>query len=212
MNPSSNPRSHLWSGAVAGAASAFVFAVVHDLFISDIWFSAAFMMAAGAACGLCLAWSYALLFEAPTIGSWVRYNLLYVAMFVLLGGVSVLVYEPVTTMAAVLAASAPPDELFVQAMPLTLGFTVAMSLVMSLRYGRNGRHFAAVLVTCTLLVLLLGLNVSVIGLVYIPGGSAYLILELFGLILVLGLVYAVVFMALERKRLMQGKAPADAFA
>ncbi len=50
-----------------------------------------------------------------------------------------------------------------------------------------------------MLVILRGLNVSAIGLVYIPGGSVYLIVELFGLILVINVVYVAVFIALERK-------------
>ena len=41
-----------------------------------------------------------------------------------------------------------------------------------------------VLVTCSVLVTLLGLDVSIIGLVRIPTGSLYLVLELAGLIVV----------------------------
>jgi hypothetical protein len=57
------------------------------------------------------------------------------------------------------------------------------------------------------LVLSLGLNVSAIGLVDIPRGSLYLIMELFGLIVALNGVYAVVFVALERQSLL--RAPVD---
>ena len=206
-----NTRSYLRSGAVAGAISAFVFTVIHDHFISDIWFSLLFMMIAGAVCGLCLGWTYGLLFNVPLTGSWVRYNLLYVAMFGLLGAASVLIYEPVTTMEAVVAANAPPNDLFARAMPLTLGFTVALSLLVSLLYGRSWGHFAAILLTCTLLVLLLGLNVSAIGLVYIPSGSAYLIAELFGLIVALNVVYVAVFIGLERKRFIRGMVTTTSF-
>lgn len=39
------------SGAFAGAVSAFVFAIIHAVFISDIWFSAPAMMVTGALCG-----------------------------------------------------------------------------------------------------------------------------------------------------------------
>lgn len=193
-------RSYLLSGAVAGAVSAVVFALIHHLLISDIWFSVLPMMIAGAICGLAVGWTYGLLFRVPTKTSWVGYNLLYVAMFGLLGATSMLVYEPVTTMAAVIAANAPPNDLFAQAMPLTVVFAVAMSLLVTLLYGRSWRHFVAILLTCVILVLLLGMNVSAIGLVYIPSGSAYLIAELFGLIVVLNLVYVVVFIAIERKR------------
>ena len=195
------------SGAAAGAVSAFVFAIIHDLFISDIWFSLIALVAAGAVCGLCLGWSYALLVAAPSLGGWLGYNLLYLAMFLLLGAASVLVYEPVTTLSAVIAANAPPDELIRQAMPMTAAFTLGTALLVSLLYPKSWRRLGAILLTCTVLVLLLGLNVSAIGLVDMPRSSLYLILELFGLIVALIGVYAVVFVALERQSLL--RAPAD---
>jgi hypothetical protein len=191
------------SGAAAGVVSAFVFAVIHDLFISDIWFSLIALVVAGAVCGLCLGWSYALLVTAPSLGGWVRYNLLYLAMFLLLGAASVLVYEPVTTLSAVIAANAPPDELIRQAMPMTVAFTLATAALVSLLYPKSWTRFGAILLTCTVLVLSLGLNVSTIGLVDIPRGSLYLIMELFGLILALNGVYVLVFIALERRSLLR---------
>ena len=136
MSASSNLWSYIRSGAVAGAVSAFAFAIIHHLFISDIWFSLIMMMVAGAVCGLCIGWTYGLLFEAPSTGSWVRYNMLYVVMFVLLGAASVLVYEPVTTIAALIEANEPPDALFRQALPMTVGFTLAMAILVV------SRHFA----------------------------------------------------------------------
>jgi hypothetical protein len=57
--------------------------------------------------------------------------------------------------------------------------------------------FGAILIASALLVTLLGLNVSIMGLVYIPRGDLYRILELYGLILSLGLVYMALFAALE---------------
>jgi hypothetical protein len=45
------------------------------------------------------------------------------------------------------------------------------------------------------------LNVSIIGLVSLPSGSLYLVVELFALILALGVVFAVAFAILERKQL-----------
>jgi hypothetical protein len=194
--------AYLRSGAVAGAISAFAFAIIHHLFISNIWFSLIIMMVAGAVCGLCIGWSYRLLVRAPSTGSWLRYNLLYVAMFALLGAASVIVYEPVTTIGALIVANEPPDELFGQAMPMTLVFTLATAALVSLLHRRSWLNFGAVLLTCTVLVLFLGLNVSVIGLVEIPRGSLYLIAELFGLILALNAVYVAVFMGLERKSLL----------
>jgi len=194
------------SGTIAGAVSAFTFVIIHHVFISDIWYSLPLMMVAGALCGLCVGWSYGLLFEAPSAGSWLRYNMLYVAMFVLLGALSVLVYEPVTTLAAVVVANEPPEELFRRAMPMTVVFTLATATLLSLLYGRKWKHYIAILLTCTVLVLLLGLNVSVIGLVDVPSSSVYLVMELFGLILALNLVYVAIFITLERKNLISVKA------
>jgi hypothetical protein len=188
------------SGAVAGGVSTVLFAVIHDIFISDIWFSLVPMLAAGALCGLCVAWSYALLVSAPSPGSWLRYNLLYVAMFALLGALSGLLFEPVTTMAAVVSANGPPDALIGQARPLTAAFTVGMATLVTLLYRAGWKRFGAVLLTCAVLVLLLGLNVSVIGLVSIPRGSLYLVAEMFGLIVALNAVYVAVFMSVRRQR------------
>lgn len=142
------------------------------------------------------------MFETPWVGSWLRYNMVYVLMFVLLGIVSVLVFEPVTTIMALVVANEPPDELIGQAMPMTIIFTLATAILLSWRYGRNWLHYGAILLTCILLVLLLGLNVSVIGLVSIPGNSLYLIAELFGLIFAINIFYVAAFIALERKSLV----------
>lgn len=192
------------SGAVAGAVSVLVFTIVHDLLISDIWFSLGMMLVAGVLCGLCVGWSYAVVVTKPSLGSWLRYNLLYVATLALLGAASVLVFEPETTMAALIAADGPPDALIGQAMPLTAAFTLVAAVLITELYGRSRARFGAVLLTCILIVLLLGLNVSAIGLVSIPRGSLYLIGEMFGLILVINLVYAGTFVALEREHLLRG--------
>lgn len=192
------------SGALAGTASTFAFTWIHDFFISDIWSTLVVMMAAGALCGLCVGWSYALLAPSRSIGGWLRYNLLYVAMLVLLGVASVLVFEPVTTMAAVIAADGPPEALIGQALPLTATFTLGAAALIHWQYGRSRAHFGAISLTCVVLVLLLGLNVSALGLVSIPRSGLYLVLEMFGLILALNVVYVIVFAALERKRLGVG--------
>lgn len=186
-------------GAIAGAASALAFAAIHHLLISDIWFSLIAMMVAGAACGLVVAWSYALLVEAPSMASWLRYNATYVALFLLLGGASVIAFEPETTIAALVEANEPPGELIAQALPMTALFTFAAAGLVTLLFGRNWRQFAPVLLTSAVLVLLLGLNVSVIGLVEVPRSSAYLVAELYGLIVALDAAYVGVFVVLERR-------------
>jgi hypothetical protein len=193
------------SGAIAGMVSAFAFAVIHHIFISDIWFSLILMMVAGALCGLSIGWSYALLLKNPSIRNWWQYNMLYVLLLILLGIISVLVFEPVTTMAALVEANAPPDKLISQALPFTALFTLLAAILVSRLYRAGWFQFGVILLTCILLILLLGLNVSVLGLIYIPRGSFYLITEFFGLILIINVVYAALFTALERKHLLGGR-------
>lgn len=55
-----------------------------------------------------------------------------------------------------------------------------------------------------MLILLLGLNVSVIGLVAIPNGSLYVVGELFALIATFNLVYVAIFIALARRSFVVG--------
>ena len=186
------------SGALAGILSTLVFMVVHDLLISDIWFSAPLMLGAGAVCGLCVAWTYSILFKKPAAGNWFKFNLIHLFLFAVLGVVSELLYEPTTTVAALISANEPPGELIMAALPLTVVFTLSMSLLISTVWGKTLRQFLAVFLTCSVLVLLLGLNVSVIGLVSFPSDSIYLLGKLFLLIFLLVLVYAGIFLLLQR--------------
>jgi hypothetical protein len=191
-------KASLLAGAVSGIASTLVFTIVHDIFISSIWFMLVPMLVAGALCGALLSWSFRLLVAIPSKQSWLIYNLVYVALLGLLGVASVLFFEPMTTMAAMLTLNGPPTELIDQAMPMTIAFTVGMAILITLLYGRSITKFLAVLLTCTVLVALLGLNISAIGLVDIPSGSLVVIAELFGLIVVLNAVYVMVYLILER--------------
>lgn len=185
------------SGAAAGIVSTVGFTAIHDLFISDIWQTLPIMAVAGALCGLCIAWSYRLLQARPSVTGWLGYNLIYVAMLGLLGAASVVVFEPTTTLAAVIEANEPPTELIMTAMPMTIAFALLAAATLSALYGRRWSQHAAIMITVTVLVLLLGLNISAIGLVDIPTDSTFLIVELFGLTLTLALLYAAVFIALE---------------
>jgi hypothetical protein len=188
------------AGALAGVISTLVFTIIHDIFISDIWFMLIPMLVAGALCGALLSWSYGMLVVEPSPRSWLGYNLIYVVLFGLLGLVSVLVFEPVATMAEMVTLNGPPTDLIDKAMPVTAIFTLGMAVLITLLYGHSWVKFASVLITCIVLVALLGLNVSVIGLVSIPIGSLYLVMELFGLILALNVVYSIVFLVLQRRR------------
>lgn len=85
-------------------------------------------------------------------------------MFGLLGAASVLIFEPVTTLVALVTFNSPPTELIDQAMPMTIAFTLGMAVLITWLYGRSIRTFPAVLIICAVLVTLLGLNFSAIGL------------------------------------------------
>ena len=196
--------SFMRSGALAGAVSAAVFALVHSLLISDIWFSLLMLLAAGLICGFCLGWVFGLLFDRPSLGNWFHYNALFVGLLALIAIVSELVYEPVITLAEVMAG--PPNHLYLRAMPVTILTTLAISAIVYKLYGRTTVQFVAILITSSVLVLFLGLNVSLMGLVSVPTESLYLVAENFGLILALGFVYFVVFAGLEWRGLTQNTA------
>ena len=182
-------------GAAAGALAALTFAAVHALWITDIWFSLVPMVVAGAACGATIGWSYGRLFE-PSIRTWLGYNASYVIALAILGLVSVAAFEPRTTMAELLTLDGPPADLIGDAFPLTIAFTLGTAVVLSLLFRRTLAGFGAILVTWTVLVALLGLDVSIIGLVRIPTDQVYLVIELAGLIVVLAGSYAAVVIAL----------------
>ena len=179
------------SGALAGVLSALIFCVVHQLLISPIWFAIVAMLAAGAMSGTCLAWSYALVVKNRTIRSWLRYNMLYVTILVALGAVSVVIFEPVTTIAELLKSNEPPRALIGQALPVTALFTVGSAGLLMVLHRPGWQGAVAILVTALVIVLFLGLNISILGLVFIPKSSLYVIGEVVALIVVLALVYAV---------------------
>lgn len=193
---------------MAGIVSALAFAWVHALFISDIWFFIVPMMVAGALSGACVAGTFAVLVAAPTPRRWVLYNATHVGLFVVLGILSVIIYEPVTTISALIALGEPPEHLLREVLPLTMAFTVGAAVVVTVAFGRHWWHIGPVIVTQAVLVMFLGLNISVLGLVELPVSQAYLVAEVFGLIVALVVVFAGVFVALERRSLRREPAVA----
>jgi hypothetical protein len=198
------------TGAIAGAFSALVFMFVHDVLISDIWYSLVTMLVCGALCGAAVAWTYAMLFSRRTVVGWLGYNLLYVAVLVAIGLASLLIYEPVATAAELIAAGGgAPMELIRQATPLSLVSIVAAASLIHWRWGRGIGQFLAVLLTCALVIVLLGINVSVLGLVEFNRHGWVLVLFTYGLTLLLNVTYAAAFAALEwRAFWRRGGAPA----
>ena len=191
------------SGAVAGAGAALAFTLIHGLLISDISFMLVMMLPAGAACGALVAWSYAFVAKRPSAGGWLFYNLLYLGMFFTMTAVTFLMFEPETTMAAVMVDNSIYWGLIGKAMPMTAVLTVASAVVMILIYGRSLQNLAVLLLTCGVLMLILGHNISAMGLVAIPRSGYYLVGEMLGLILAINAVYVLVFALLEWKRLVR---------
>jgi hypothetical protein len=185
------------AGAVAGVASAIAFAAIHAVFISNIWYSIVPTAVVGAICGVFVAGSFGILVRNPTVRSWLLYNATLGGLFTLLGIASLVIYEPVTTISALMTVHGPPTWLFEQTVPLQISFTIAAAAFITPAFGHRWWHIGPVLVTATLLVLTLGLNISIFGLVDIPRSAAYVVAELVGLILTIVVVYALVFVALE---------------
>lgn len=188
-------------GAVAGALSVLIFTAVHQLVISSIWFALPAMLAAGVLCGACLAWSYLSVTDSVSVSTWLRYNLVYLVMFLALGAVSVVVFDPITTIAALLQTNEPPRDLIGRALPMTGAFTVATAVGLSVLYRPSWYGVLTLLVTTTVLVLLLGLNISILGLVDVTSGQVLVLAETFGLLATLTGAYVVAVLLLARERL-----------
>lgn len=178
------------SGAIAGALSAFVFSVIHYFLISPIWFAMVANIIAGAVSGTCIAWSYSLAVRDKTRWSWASYNVAFVLILAALCVTSLIMFEPVTTIPALLRSKEPPRALIGQALPVTLVFTLASAALLSLRYRAGLIASAAIGITAFVVVFFLGLNLSILGLVSVPRGSLYLLAEVFLLILALAGFYA----------------------
>jgi hypothetical protein len=188
------------AGALAGVLSALVFTAIHQWLINPIWFALPVMLLAGGLCGMCLTWSYALVIDTPTVRSWLLYNLLYLVMFAALGLTSLIAFEPVTTIAALLQTNEPPRQLIGRALPVTGLFTLATAALLSVLYRPGWRGTAGILVTNVVLVLFLGLNISVLGMVAVPRAESGVLAEVFALLLALSVIYVAAVVVLERSR------------
>lgn len=201
----------LLSGAIAGTATSFGFAALHHLLISNIWFSVLPMMVAGAICGLCLAWSYGSAFASRSTGGWLLYNLMWVALFVVLGAISFVLYEPVYTIAGLIAGTEPMGALLREAIPLSAVFGVVAGIAISMILRANVRQATSLVVTSLVLTVLLGHNVAVLGMVHMSQEAVPLLAEFYGLVAAIMLGHAATFVLLERRRffLRAPAAPAE---
>lgn len=184
-------------GAIAGALAATAFALSHALMISNIWFMLAPMLLAGALCGAALAHSYAQLDQSTSILSWVRYNLLYTLLLFLVMPVSVMIYEPAMTLSSLLTSQGGmPTELTVRLLPLVISFTIVISLAVLVMYRATWGQFWSVLLSSSLLMMLLGSNLSAMGLITLTSGWQYIFLETTLLILTTNGIFVISYLGL----------------
>jgi hypothetical protein len=88
---------------------------------------------------------------------------------------------------------------------MMIAFTLVTAVVLSFLYRTDWRGGLALLLTGVLLIFPLGLNISILGLVQLSCTALRALAAMFGLVLLLGSVYAASFAALERKRLLAPK-------
>ena len=194
-------------GATAGSLATLGFLILHAIIISDIWFSAPMMIVAGAACGACLSWSHRSVFASGTTSTWVIWNTAQTGLLLLLGLVSLLVFSPQWSMAELMVAEPPLGELFGQALPLMAAFTVIGSIALWAAFSRRASALPSVVATVALLVVLLGHNAAIIGLVDIPAGGYDLVAEMLGLIVILGVSFTSIGLLLPRSQLRSAQRP-----
>jgi hypothetical protein len=191
------PRAVI-SAAVAGVLATIAFTALHQMISSDIWFALPVMAPVGALCGITLYWSFTQLSVPRGPRTWFVYHAVHLGVLSALGLTSILVFEPVTTVAALVAANEAPRELTAQALPLIVPFTVLWAAVLSAAWTATWRARAVMLLNCTLLMAALGLNIAILGLVEIPVTAANLVVRLFVMTAVLILGFAAFFYALDR--------------
>lgn len=193
-----SPASGLGAGAAAGVVATTVFTLAHHLFIIPIWWAFPFMAVAGALCGAVLAWCYRRLVEAGTGRSWAVFVGMFIFMFGLLALASSIVYEPIITMAEVVESTGGNPIPIGESMGLMVVFTFGWAGFLSVFYRRGWRGFAAALAATAILMLILGVNVSTMGLVEIPTTGWVLVLEFFGYLVALGVSFGLSYRFIER--------------
>jgi len=183
-------------GAAAGVIATALFMIVHAYAILPIWEMTVPMMIAGAVCGVCIAWSYVRASDERTAARWFAFNGAYLLTLVALGVVSLLKLEPSWTFAELNTDNPPIGELLAQATPLMIGFTVIGAIPIWLTFTRRWSALPPILLTEAVLVLLLGHNVAIIGLVDLTAEGWSFVGLMFALVIFLGTAYAAIYAVL----------------
>jgi len=200
VRASPSAKWQIGTGAAAGALATLVFMVVHHILIMPIWFMVVPMLAAGAICGLTIAWSYLTAVDLPSTGRWFALNGAYLLTMFALGIVSLIGFEPAWTFAELNVEDPPIGELFSRALPLMIGFSLVGALPIWVTFGRKRSAFVPIIVTEAVLVLLLGHNVAIIGLVDLTTDGWSLVWIMFGLVAFLAAANALTYLGLSKLR------------
>ncbi|HVR33878.1 MAG TPA: hypothetical protein VMS74_14365 [Acidimicrobiia bacterium] len=199
-SPDGVQARELAAGAVAGVVAVLVFTTLHQIFINSIWWMFPIMAIAGAACGLCLAWCYATLVPNPSWRTWWGFIALFNIMFGLLALASAIIYEPIITMAEMVESSGGNPIPMSETLPLMIAFTLGWAGLLALVYKAGWRGFGAASATISVLMLLLGFNLSTVGLVDVPTEGWVLLAEFFGYVTALSVTYGLTHTGLMRFR------------
>lgn len=191
------PANDVAIGAVSGLVSVLVFTVVHEILISDIWSTFIPMAVVGVLVGALLGRI------ASRVGwsnrTWAALNVAYLLSLAALGALSVLFFEPMATFTELAAADGPPPpELVNSALPLTIAVTVATTLAVS-RWVAGGAQLGVIAATTTVVMLGLGMNISIIGLVEFDGSAEVgVALSFFAYVALIVGVFALSHVAIRR--------------
>lgn len=190
-------RRLLGIGALAGVLATVLFIVVHQFLISNIWAMLLPMAFSGAACGIAITWSYGRVSDIWITESWFGLSSAFLGSLFALGIVSLIVFAPEWTFAELNVDDPPLGDLFSRATPLMVAFTIAAGGLIWWILGARKTTLIPILATETLLVLLLGHNVAIIGLVDLTADGWSLVWLMFALVAFLGVSYTVLVVAVR---------------
>ena len=177
-------------GAATGALTVLGFTILHDIVISDIWFSLLPMLLAGTICGTCLAWSYRATVGGRSTARWYGYNASYVAILLGFAMVSLVMLEPRYSIAELMVADDALGDLLPPAAPLLIVGPLVGTAITWLLFGRGRGSFVPILVTQYLVGFLLGHNLAALGAVRWESAIVPLLAEFVALTIALAVTYA----------------------
>lgn len=163
--PDSWTGPSILAGALAGGLTVALFAVIHALFIVEIWFNIVPMMLSGAVCGMALVWSYNATATTHSTQLWFEYLGVCAALLIALGAASLLMLEPRFAMAELIGADDALGRLLPPALPLMGAATLVGTGLLWVRYGRSTAGLLPILVSQALLVFFVGHNLAILGLI-----------------------------------------------